>query len=30
MIEWAARQEWSDGNVGMIGVSALCTNPKFP
>ena len=26
LIEWAARQEWSTGNVGMIGVSALAMN----
>ncbi len=29
MIEWAARQEWSDGKVGMIGVSALCINQYY-
>jgi len=29
MIEWAARQEWSNGNVGMIGVSALCINQYY-
>ena len=27
LIEWAAAQEWSNGNVGMIGVSALATEP---
>lgn len=26
LIEWAASQEWSNGNVGMIGVSALAHN----
>ncbi|MCX8021522.1 MAG: CocE/NonD family hydrolase [Syntrophorhabdaceae bacterium] len=26
LIEWAAKQEWSNGNVGMIGVSALAMN----
>lgn len=26
MIEWAAAQAWSNGNVGMIGVSALANN----
>ncbi len=26
LIEWAAAQEWSNGNVGMIGVSALAHN----
>jgi predicted acyl esterase len=26
LIEWAASQEWSNGNVGMIGVSALARN----
>ena len=24
VIEWAAAREWSNGNVGMTGVSALC------
>jgi len=26
MIEWAATREWSNGNVGMTGVSALSFN----
>jgi predicted acyl esterase len=26
LIEWAAAQAWSNGNVGMIGVSALAHN----
>ena len=26
LIEWAASQEWSNGNVGMVGVSALAMN----
>lgn len=26
LIEWAAAQAWSNGNVGMIGVSALANN----
>lgn len=26
MIEWTALQEWSNGNVGMVGVSALAFN----
>ncbi|MCG6534783.1 MAG: CocE/NonD family hydrolase, partial [Syntrophales bacterium LBB04] len=29
MVEWAAVQEWSNGNVGMIGVSALCSNQYY-
>jgi predicted acyl esterase len=29
MIEWTARQEWSDGNVGMVGVSALASNQYY-
>ncbi len=29
MIEWAAAQEWSNGKVGMIGVSALCSNQYY-
>jgi predicted acyl esterase len=26
LIEWAASREWSNGNVGMVGVSALAMN----
>jgi hypothetical protein len=29
IIEWAAAQEWSNGNVGMTGVSALCINQYY-
>jgi predicted acyl esterase len=29
MIEWAAAQAWSTGNVGMIGVSALASNQYY-
>src|SRR5271157_1596125 len=29
LIEWAAGQEWSNGNVGMVGVSALAMNQYF-
>jgi predicted acyl esterase len=29
MVEWAAAQEWSNDNVGMIGVSALCSNQYY-
>ena len=29
LIEWAAIQQWSTGNVGMAGVSALATNQYF-
>lgn len=29
MIEWAASQEWSNSNVGMMGVSALASNQYF-
>jgi hypothetical protein len=29
MIEWAAGQEWSNGNVGTIGVSALAYNQYY-
>lgn len=29
MIEWAAVQEWSNGNVGMVGVSALASNQYY-
>ncbi len=29
LIEWASRQEWSDGNVGMVGVSALAINQYY-
>jgi predicted acyl esterase len=29
MVEWAASQEWSNGNVGMMGVSALASNQYF-
>lgn len=29
LIEWAASQEWSNGNVGMIGVSALAMNQYY-
>ena len=29
LIEWAASQEWSNGNVGMIGVSALAANQYY-
>jgi predicted acyl esterase len=29
MIEWAAAQEWSSGNVGLIGVSALAKNQYY-
>ena len=28
-IEWAASQQWSNGNVGMIGVSALASNQYY-
>jgi predicted acyl esterase len=29
LIEWAATQEWSSGNVGMIGVSALASHQYY-
>jgi predicted acyl esterase len=29
VIEWAAAQPWSNGNVGMLGVSALAMNQYF-
>jgi hypothetical protein len=29
LIEWAASQEWSNGNVGMVGVSALAANQYY-
>lgn len=29
MIQWAADQEWSNGNVGMVGVSALASNQYY-
>jgi putative CocE/NonD family hydrolase len=29
MIEWAAIQPWSNGNVGMVGVSALAGNQYY-
>jgi len=29
LLEWAAVQEWSNGNVGMSGVSALCYNQYY-
>ena len=29
LIEWAAAQEWSNGNVGMVGVSALAANQYY-
>ncbi|MGD0235439.1 MAG: CocE/NonD family hydrolase [Syntrophorhabdales bacterium] len=29
LIEWAAAQEWSNGNVGMAGVSALAQNQYY-
>ncbi len=29
LIEWAAAQEWSNGNVGMIGVSGLASNQYY-
>jgi predicted acyl esterase len=29
LIEWAAAQEWSNGNVGMVGVSALASNQYY-
>ena len=29
LIEWAAAQPWSNGNVGMVGVSALAVNQYF-
>jgi predicted acyl esterase len=29
LIEWAAKQEWSNGDVGMIGVSALAWNQYY-
>ena len=29
VIEWAAIQPWSNGNVGMIGVSALASNQYY-
>ncbi len=29
MIEWAATQEWSSGNVGLIGVSALARDQYY-
>jgi len=29
VIEWAAIQPWSNGNVGMLGVSALASNQYF-
>ncbi len=29
LIGWAASQEWSNGNVGMIGVSALAMNQYY-
>jgi uncharacterized protein len=29
LIEWGATQEWSNGNVGMIGVSALAINQYY-
>ncbi|OFV96352.1 MAG: hypothetical protein A3H28_15040 [Acidobacteria bacterium RIFCSPLOWO2_02_FULL_61_28] len=29
VIEWAAMQSWSNGNVGMIGVSALASNQYY-
>ena len=29
VIAWAARQEWSNGKVGMMGVSALASNQYF-
>ena len=29
MIEWAATRKWSNGNVGMTGVSALCFNQYY-
>jgi uncharacterized protein len=29
LIEWAAAQEWSTGNVGMIGVSALAAHQYY-
>jgi predicted acyl esterase len=29
LIEWAGTQEWSNGNVGMMGVSALASNQYY-
>jgi predicted acyl esterase len=29
VVEWAATQEWSNGNVGMVGVSALASNQYY-
>jgi uncharacterized protein len=29
LVEWAGTQEWSNGNVGMIGVSALAINQYY-
>jgi putative CocE/NonD family hydrolase len=29
LIEWAAAREWSNGNVGMVGVSALAMNQYY-
>jgi predicted acyl esterase len=29
LIEWAAAQEWSNGSVGMMGVSALASNQYY-
>jgi len=29
LIEWAAAQPWSNGNVGMMGVSALASNQYY-
>jgi predicted acyl esterase len=29
VIEWAVSREWSNGNVGMTGVSALCSNQYY-
>jgi predicted acyl esterase len=29
LVEWAAQQPWSDGNVGMIGASATSPEPRW-